>query len=1051
MADIQDYYNNFDVSKGYTRVLFRDGRTLQGTELNEMQSIAAARDKALADALFADGDIISGAGIVVGDGGEVTCQAGRIYIAGQVREVPAASLTIPLDETVTVGIRLVTDVISELDDPALYNPAVGSRGEGEAGAWREKVSAVWSLGDTGGGAFYPVHTVDNGVPRAKEIPPNLDSVTQAIGQYDRDSTGGGTYISSGMYVRVADATAGAQVYTVSEGRARVNGYAVALLTSRRILYAAVPDLRFVDTEVIEADGSATQRVNVAHPPIHNITALRVTLQKTVTLVHGAYSGAADVLPDTSVMSLVEVRQGDTVYDAGTDYKKTGDSVDWSLAGAEPATGSTYAVTYTYLDKTLAPQGQDYDGFSVSGAVPGTGIMVSYNQALPRIDVLCLTADGVFSWVQGVAAAQNAQAPAVPSAMLALASVTQTWRGSATVINDGVRVVPWAGIELLGERLDYLLLEVSRQRLESDVATREAGARVGLFVDPLLDDSMRDQGIGQSAAVVDGKLLLPITAQVLAVNADIPTPTARAYTPKVVLSQPYRTGSMLVNPYQAFDPLPGVMTLDPPLDRWTETATEWTSEVTRRLHYNVYAPGAWDHGTTYVSTTVSQQTVGTETTALEYLRQIDVAFSVTGFGAGENLASLTFDGIDVTPTNALTANSSGALSGTFRIPAQVPAGAKTVTATGQGGSTASATFVGQGSLTTTTLRQVRTVTSTTIDPLAQTFMLDKDTQLAGVDLWFTGKGTHGVRVQIRDVASGYPTRTVLAEAVVPEESIVVTGGGHTRVLFDAPAPLTGATEYAVVVLCDDADTALAIAELGKFDSNQQQWVTSQPYTVGVLLSSSNALTWTAHQTSDLAFRLLAADYSSSEERDVALGAATVNAATDLALLAMAETPSAQTRAEYTLGLPGGQTMTVSEGQTVRLAESVSGAVSVSARLIGDASGSPVLWPGTQLLAGTVQESADYYSRSITATGANRAVLVYDAIIPSGASVTPEIQVDGGQWEALTAGETVNQGDGLVEYKWTHALSGAALVKVRLTLAGAISARPEVSNIRLMAVA
>jgi hypothetical protein len=134
-----------------------------------------------------------------------------------------------------------------------------------------------------------VHTVDDGVPRAKEIPPNLDSVTQAIGQYDRDSTGGGTYISSGMYVRVADATAGAQVYTVAEGRARVNGYAVALLTSRRIPYAAAPDLRFVDTEVIEADGSATQRVAVAHPPIHNITALRVTLQKTVTLVHGAYS------------------------------------------------------------------------------------------------------------------------------------------------------------------------------------------------------------------------------------------------------------------------------------------------------------------------------------------------------------------------------------------------------------------------------------------------------------------------------------------------------------------------------------------------------------------------------------------------------------------------------------------------------------------------------------------------------------------------------------------------------------------------------------------
>ncbi len=127
--------------------------------------------------------------------------------------------------------------------------------------------------------------------------------------------------------------------------------------------------------------------------------------------------------------------------------------------------------------------------------------------------------------------------------------------------------------------------------------------------------------------------------------------------------------------------------------------------------------------------------------------------------------------------------------------------------------------------------------------------------------------------------------------------------------------------------------------------------------------------------------------------------------------LAETPSAKTRAEYTLGLPGGQTMTVSEGQTVRLAEPVSGAVSVSARLIGDAAGSPVLWPGTQLLAGTVQESADYYTRSITANGATRAVLVYDAVIPSGAGVTPEIQIDAARGQAWWRGHRY-QGDGLV---------------------------------------
>lgn len=49
-------------------------------------------------------------------------------------------------------------------------------------------------------------------------------------------------------------------------------------------------------------------------------------------------------------------------------------------------------------------------------------------------------------------------------------------------------------------------------------------------------------------------------------------------------------------------------------------------------------------------------------------------------------------------------------------------------------------MGQGTLEVTTLRQVQTVTNTNIDPLAQTFMLDKAVQLAGVDLWFTARET-----------------------------------------------------------------------------------------------------------------------------------------------------------------------------------------------------------------------------------------------------------------------------------------------------------------------
>lgn len=77
--------------------------------------------------------------------------------------------------------------------------------------------------------------------------------------------------------------------------------------------------------------------------------------------------------------------------------------------------------------------------------------------------------------------------------------------------------------------------------------------------------MRDQGIEQDAAIVNGFLTLPIAAKVYALSQDIQAPTARTYTPQILLEQPYRTGEMKVNPYMAFAILPGKATLTPP---WT---------------------------------------------------------------------------------------------------------------------------------------------------------------------------------------------------------------------------------------------------------------------------------------------------------------------------------------------------------------------------------------------------------------------------------------------------------------------------------------------------
>ncbi len=401
---------------------------------------------------------------------------------------------------------------------------------------------------------------------------------------------------------------------------------------------------------------------------------------------------------------------------------------------------------------------------------------------------------------------------------------------------------------------------------------------------------------------------------------------------------------------------------------------------------------------------------------------------------------------------LVADEHGVIEGKFTIPENVPAGAKTVDFTGAevNGSRGSAVFVGQGTLNIQTWRKVNSITTVWVDPLAQTFALEADTQVCGVDLWFTACGGDA-RVQIREASNGFPTGLVLAEKHLAASQMVITGGGHTRILFDAPVQLSANTEYALVIMCDDGQTSLAVAEIGKFDTLAQTWVVSQPYTVGVLLSSSNASTWTPHQDRDLAFRLLKPEFTQAAQQ-VDLGAAqATDTATDMLLFSLADIPTARSRIVYELALPDESKVTVAEGQAVRLANGVSGQIGVKATLSGDTASSPVLYPGTMLVLGEVAESADYYTRSIPAGYAVKAILIYDAIIPTGAAVTPELRVDSGEWQAMTQQSAVNQGDGLVEYHFGLDLSGADLVKARLTLTGTGTARPRVRNIRLMALA
>lgn len=643
MPNPDNYFTRFDPNKEYEQHMFIAGRGLQSAELNEIQQRAAFHTKSIADALFKDGDIIRDGQISIEALTGITkCGSGAIYLQGAVRGVAPATFTLPLTGTVSVGVRLITSVVTAAEDPALRDPASGARNYDEEGAERQKVHAEWGWsGDGGAGNFFPVYQIVDGIQGSKEAPPNLDSVTQALARYDRDSAGG-SYVVSGLSLTMLPDVSGQQFYSLAEGRARVFGYGVDIQTARRIAYGAAPDLKTILNEPHVSATLASQRVLFDRAPGTNVSNVTIQQEKTVTLTHGVFTGAQDPLPDTSVLLIVEVKQGGTTYVNGVDYKLTAGKVDWSLTGAEPAPGSTYTCKYQFL-ATVTPTGLDLKGFSVVGAVPGSLILVSYSQMLPRIDRLCLNKDGNPVWIAGVSAEFYPQMPTLPDDLLPLASMRQTWDENRRVINDGVRVVPMPVLASIDSRFDFMMQLIAQQRLESNIHTRESGAKLGLFTDPFLDDSQRDAGTAQTAAIVRGELILPIDATIATVDADIAVATTCLYGTAIELSQPRRTGDMKINPYMAFAPVPAGLALTPAVDRWTVVgATQWASPTTAR-----FVVGTGDQSS--ISSRTASVFLGTTYTAIEQLRSIPVAFRISGFGAGEILSSVTFDGLTVSAT------------------------------------------------------------------------------------------------------------------------------------------------------------------------------------------------------------------------------------------------------------------------------------------------------------------------------------------------------------------------------------------------------------------
>lgn len=1034
--------------------VFVGDRFIQAADLNDIQTILRERNRRVSDLVAKDGDRVEGAAVIyIAADEQLILTAGRIYLRGDVFPIAGAVIDeVPATGEVIVGVRVSTAYIGHEENPALLGLVDGSEAQGEPGSHREAVSIAWAIeGDDGAGDFISVYQMRDGTIIDQTPPPQLDGFTQALKGYDFGAHG--SYIVSGCRVTALGKVGSAQSFSIEEGEANIRGIKRTRLTALRHLEEEDFAIESVAGEPHSWPTGASATFTTNRFPINAVNSALVTKEVTVTVTRGAIAGGSDNLPNNSVSSLIEVKQGGTTYVQGTDYKRTGDAVDWSLAGAEPATGSSYTAKYRYL-ALVTPDSRTDTTITLSGGVDGATVILGYDWKLPRIDILALDDRGLSVYIKGVSARENPLPPMAGTGVLNLAEIHNNWMGAPAVVNSGIRSVPyeeqWRIYNRVFEHERLLQLE----RIKSGIDAREPTAKKGIFVDPFTSDFYRDFGVSQTGSVSDGVLELAIEPTIYVSSLNVPV--MLDWVEEVIVAQELVTGCLKINPYQNFNPMPAGLKITPAADYWVEAQTVWASPVTQEFNRGVRA----DNGPLVVSS-ASTQAVGSPTSQqAQFLRTIPIAFRIEGFGAGEILTALTFDDISVKPPGTQTADSNGVIAGSFTIPSNIPTGSKRIKAAGQGGGKAEALFVGNGVIQTTVLRSVTTIERWTrpvvtqsndrdsgsdrgFDPLAQTFTPSEARHIVGVDIRLCALGSLSNNLLVHQVGVevGIPNEEVVAEAFVPMAGAEV-GWKSARYNFPVVTPSDRASAF--VVKTDDAGHSLSIAKLGEFDAAKQQWVGAQPYTTGTLLSSANAQTWTPHQGEDLAFRLIAARFTSNT-KTITLGSFDLVDASDLQVRADVELPSPDCGVVFEIVRADSSVYRLLPYQVLKLSEYITETVQLRAVLTGTPTLSPILYPPVMLIAGKIAASGTYITRAFKLGAAVKLTSYFKAALPSGSAATIHYDKADNTWVALPLIATEALSDpGWVERKHEAGGITATQGRIRITITGGPAARPRIGD-------
>lgn len=896
------YVRNLD--SDYTELLFLPGQHIQNAEMNEIQDNSKKFIKSIGDCFLSDGDIRSGVQIIINDR-NITVTSGKLYLEGIVRNFKQQTLEIIGKGTELIGVKLKQEVVSYLEDKDLLSPAAGFKNHKLRGADRLKETVVLTINDEKATTLFIIQDGELLKEKKQEDDSFIKQLNDTLAERTYDESG--HYTVYGLELSQKNQFDTDKLYlSLAAGKAYVEGYAVKKTTA-----TTIPIDRSVSTRSIIAEPkiykSNVKRYKLNNAPVSEIKRVMGLISIETKLTRQGSVNGIDPIPAefTPVVDVVEITQEGTTYEKNVDYVLESDSIRWIAGGKQPELGATYEIIFHYNKRLIAESEYNLignnEGYFLeltneeTVIVDNSQIQIDYDFYLHYIASIAIDKDGKIHSILGQPDSYDNIAPPniTDDSVLLLGYIkVAPLNDNLVVYNSKNRRSEMAKIQRMYERLEEAELnqaisDLDREAidLEREVKEGEQATKLkGIITDAFVGWSKADVNHPEFSAAIDpiNRILTSgydQTIHRLTLDTE-KTMRATVYdnivTAKAIEilkeSQPYATESHLINPYTVYPETPYIKII-PSSDVWTDTENIIIQK---------------DGGTIIKTTTIGSSHSDIEETeskdvletAIEFMRPIDIKFTGRKFQPFQTGIRVLFNDIEVSVVpdgevyndlnGALRADGNGEVKGTFKIPQKQRCGTISVKIYCDDYPTliGSAPFTAEGILTTTTTTITKTKIETRrIDPVAQTIEFNEDQMLNGIGLFFSVvEDGHPIIVQVREAVNGYPSDVVLAETIIESEDIQVSSDSsvETIVRFENPIYCRANTQYSFTTLTNSDKSSMFVQDLGGINLLSKQIVARNPYTNGVMFSSSNALTWTPHQTKNIKFNLYTNTYEEQSE-------------------------------------------------------------------------------------------------------------------------------------------------------------------------------------------